>query len=226
MPEKTNRISFQGELRRQFRHRLPQHVPGMEPLPCQTFEDAFNAVETGKADLAMIPIENTIAGRVADIHHLLPESTAAHRRRIFPADPLPADGAAGREARRDQHRAQPYPCARSVPQDHPRQWLEAGGRRRYGGCGQAGGRDQGDRTMAALAPRARRRSLRARDHRGECRGHRKQRHPLRRAVREQAMGSSARRRTSIDDNLHLPRPQHSGRALQGAWAVLPPTAST
>jgi prephenate dehydratase len=48
--------------------------PGMEPLPCPTFEDAFNAVETGKADLAMIPIENTIAGRVADIHHLLPES--------------------------------------------------------------------------------------------------------------------------------------------------------
>jgi prephenate dehydratase len=48
--------------------------PDMEPLPCPTFEDAFNAVETGKADLAMIPIENTIAGRVADIHHLLPES--------------------------------------------------------------------------------------------------------------------------------------------------------
>ena len=48
--------------------------PNMEPLPCPTFEDAFNAVETGKADLAMIPIENTIAGRVADIHHLLPES--------------------------------------------------------------------------------------------------------------------------------------------------------
>ena len=46
----------------------------MSPLPCPTFEDAFNAVETGKADLAMIPIENTIAGRVADIHHLLPES--------------------------------------------------------------------------------------------------------------------------------------------------------
>ena len=46
----------------------------MEPLPCPTFEDAFDAVETGKADLAMIPIENSIAGRVADIHHLLPES--------------------------------------------------------------------------------------------------------------------------------------------------------
>jgi prephenate dehydratase len=48
--------------------------PTMEPLPCQTFEDAFTAVDNGEADLAMIPIENTIAGRVADIHHLLPES--------------------------------------------------------------------------------------------------------------------------------------------------------
>ena len=48
--------------------------PNMEPLPCQTFEDAFLAIENGDADLGMIPIENTIAGRVADIHHLLPES--------------------------------------------------------------------------------------------------------------------------------------------------------
>lgn len=48
--------------------------PDMEPLPCQTFEDAFNAVESGAADLAMIPVENTLAGRVADIHYLLPES--------------------------------------------------------------------------------------------------------------------------------------------------------
>jgi prephenate dehydratase len=46
----------------------------MEPLACPTFEDAFNAVDTGEARLAMIPIENTIAGRVADIHHILPQS--------------------------------------------------------------------------------------------------------------------------------------------------------
>ena len=46
--------------------------PSMEPLPCPTFEDAFVALETGEVDLAMIPIENTLAGRVADIHYLLP----------------------------------------------------------------------------------------------------------------------------------------------------------
>lgn len=74
MPPKTNRISFQGEPGANSDTACRNVYPDMEPLPCPTFEDAFNAVETGKADLAMIPIENTIAGRVADIHHLLPES--------------------------------------------------------------------------------------------------------------------------------------------------------
>lgn len=48
--------------------------PGAKTLPCPTFEDAFLAVSGGRADLAMIPIENTIAGRVADVHHLMPGS--------------------------------------------------------------------------------------------------------------------------------------------------------
>ena len=46
----------------------------MTPLPCAQFEDAFAAVQNGKARLAMIPVDNSIAGRVADIHHLLPSS--------------------------------------------------------------------------------------------------------------------------------------------------------
>ncbi|WP_274630458.1 prephenate dehydratase [Arvimicrobium flavum] len=74
MTQKTNRISFQGEPGANSDTACRNMFPSMEPLPCPTFEDAFNAVETGKADLAMIPIENTIAGRVADIHHILPES--------------------------------------------------------------------------------------------------------------------------------------------------------
>ena len=44
------------------------------PTPCPTFEDALNAVASGEADLGMIPIENSVAGRVADIHHLMPIS--------------------------------------------------------------------------------------------------------------------------------------------------------
>ncbi|GAB1580506.1 MULTISPECIES: prephenate dehydratase [Phyllobacteriaceae] len=74
MAGKTNKISFQGEPGANSDTACRNMFPDMEPLPCPTFEDAFNAVETGAADLAMIPIENTIAGRVADIHHLLPES--------------------------------------------------------------------------------------------------------------------------------------------------------
>ena len=48
--------------------------PEMETVPCSGFEDMFQAVHDGAADLAMVPVENTVAGRVADIHHLLPNS--------------------------------------------------------------------------------------------------------------------------------------------------------
>ena len=48
--------------------------PELATLPCAAFEDVFAAVRDGKARLAMIPVENSVAGRVADIHHLLPES--------------------------------------------------------------------------------------------------------------------------------------------------------
>ena len=49
--------------------------PNMRSLACNTFTDAFAAVADGHARLAMIPIENSVAGRVADIHQLLPESS-------------------------------------------------------------------------------------------------------------------------------------------------------
>lgn len=74
MNAQVDRIAFQGEPGANSDTACRNMFPGMEPLPCPTFEDAFNAVESGKATLAMIPIENTIAGRVADIHHLLPVS--------------------------------------------------------------------------------------------------------------------------------------------------------
>jgi prephenate dehydratase len=70
----TQKISFQGEPGANSHIACKETFPAMEPLPCPTFEDAFAAVQEGKAALAMIPIENSIAGRVADIHHLLPTS--------------------------------------------------------------------------------------------------------------------------------------------------------
>ena len=71
----TNRtISYQGEPGANSHILCAQAYPDWTPLPCPTFEDAFAAVNEGQAGLAMIPIENSIAGRVADIHHLLPTS--------------------------------------------------------------------------------------------------------------------------------------------------------
>ncbi len=72
-PAKT--IAYQGVPGANSHIASQQAFPDMTPLPCATFEDAFAAVETeNRAALAMIPIENTLGGRVADIHHLLPES--------------------------------------------------------------------------------------------------------------------------------------------------------
>ncbi|MBU6373384.1 MAG: prephenate dehydratase [Alphaproteobacteria bacterium] len=70
----TRKISFQGELGANSHIACRAVRPDYEPLPCPTFEDAFAAVSEGAASLAMIPIENSTAGRVADVHHLLPES--------------------------------------------------------------------------------------------------------------------------------------------------------
>ena len=71
---KTEKIAFQGELGANSHIACAEARPTMEPLPCDTFEECFAAVSEGRAALAMIPIENSIAGRVADIHHLLPQS--------------------------------------------------------------------------------------------------------------------------------------------------------
>lgn len=69
------KIIYQGEAGANSHLACVDAYPGAEAIPAATFEDAFAAVEAGTADLAMIPIENSVAGRVADIHHLLPESS-------------------------------------------------------------------------------------------------------------------------------------------------------
>src|SRR5271169_2708317 len=67
-------IAYQGEPGANSHIACAENFPDHEPLPCATFEDAFAALQDGSADLGMIPIENSIAGRVADIHNLLPSS--------------------------------------------------------------------------------------------------------------------------------------------------------
>lgn len=70
----NNIIAFQGELGSNSHLACLNYNKNMELLPCPVFEDVFENVQTGKASLAMMPIENTLAGRVAAIHHLLPQS--------------------------------------------------------------------------------------------------------------------------------------------------------
>lgn len=67
-------IAFQGEPGANSAMACSEMYPDREQLPCRTFEDALDAVTSGRAALAMIPVDNSVAGRVADIHHLLPES--------------------------------------------------------------------------------------------------------------------------------------------------------
>jgi prephenate dehydratase len=68
------KIVFQGEPGANSHLASCEVYPEFDPVPCATFEDAFSAISSGEADLGMIPIENSVAGRVADIHHLMPQS--------------------------------------------------------------------------------------------------------------------------------------------------------
>jgi len=81
-----NRIAFQGLPGAYSDLACRNAYPGMETFPCASFEDAFAAVKHGQARLAMIPIENSVAGRVADVHHLMPHSNlkivAEHFQRV------------------------------------------------------------------------------------------------------------------------------------------------
>ncbi len=70
----NKKIAFQGEPGAYSHEACTKARPDMEPLPCRTFEDVIEAVNTGAADLAMLPVENSTYGRVADIHRLLPHS--------------------------------------------------------------------------------------------------------------------------------------------------------
>lgn len=74
MKNTYKKISFQGALGAYSHLACRTVFKNLETLPCNTFDDAFNAVQNMECDLAMIPVDNTIAGRVADVHHLLPKS--------------------------------------------------------------------------------------------------------------------------------------------------------
>jgi prephenate dehydratase len=68
------KIAFQGEPGANSHEAARDYYPDFEPMACAAFEDAFEAIRNGTAALGMIPVENSIAGRVSDVHHLLPDS--------------------------------------------------------------------------------------------------------------------------------------------------------
>ncbi len=152
---KTNRISFQGDFGANSDMACRDMFPTMEPLALPDISRTPSmAVENGDADLAMIPIENTIAGRVADIHHLLPES----RLHIigeyfmpirFQLMVLPGVLEATKSA--------PYTAISTRSASAARSCAQMAGSRSIAGdtagAAEARGMETGDRTMAALAPR-------------------------------------------------------------------------
>ncbi len=68
------KIAFQGEPGAYSHEACRDSYPDYDVLPCETFEDVIDAVRDGAAEIAMLPVENSTYGRVADIHRLLPES--------------------------------------------------------------------------------------------------------------------------------------------------------
>ncbi len=68
------RVAYQGEPGAYSHEVCLEARPDLDPMPCPTFEDAIEAVRSGAAGFAMLPVENTTYGRVADIHRLLPHS--------------------------------------------------------------------------------------------------------------------------------------------------------
>lgn len=70
----AERIAFQGEPGAYSHQACRERRPELDPVPCRTFEDVIESVASGDAEFAMLPVENSTYGRVADIHHLLPES--------------------------------------------------------------------------------------------------------------------------------------------------------
>jgi prephenate dehydratase len=70
----TQRIAFQGELGAYSHEACAAYAPDAQPVPCASFEEAIEATRSGRTDLAMLPIENSTYGRVADNHRLIPDS--------------------------------------------------------------------------------------------------------------------------------------------------------
>lgn len=141
-------IAFQGAPGANSHRAALEWDPGCLPLPCFAFEDALDAVAAGRAGSAIIPIENSQHGRVADIHFLLPDSGLSIVGEYF----LPIDYAVMGLGKG------PYKAAYSHPQalGQTRLWLRERGIVPMAYADTAGAaalvKEQGDRDACAIAP--------------------------------------------------------------------------
>jgi prephenate dehydratase len=146
----TGRIAFQGEPGAYSHQACREARPGMEVLPCRTFEDAIEAVRKGEADLAMLPVENSTYGRVADMHSLLPESGLHIVDEVYVRVHINLLGVKG--ARLEDVRAA---MSHTVLLGQCRAFLKAHGLRAVTGADTAGSAravaEKGDPSLAALA---------------------------------------------------------------------------
>ncbi len=115
----VQKIAYQGEPGANSHIACKIVYPDWQPLACDTFEDALSAIAEGAAGLGMIPIENSIAGRVADIHHLLPSANLHIVGEYFLPIHFQLLGLKGAKLGDIRIGPQPCPCARPMPQNHP-----------------------------------------------------------------------------------------------------------
>ena len=186
----TRSIAYQGEPGANSHIACVENFPDFDPVPCATFEDAFAALQDGSADLGMIPIENSIAGRVADIHALLPASGLHIVGETFLPihfQLLALPGARIEDLKTVHSHVHALGQCRNIIRRHKLKPVvssdTAGSAREVA--------EWGDKTPRLARDRARRPHLRPGDAGQRRRGRDAQHHPLRRAVEGRAMGAGA-----------------------------------
>ena len=121
-------VAYQGEPGANSHLACIEAYPDLEPLACPTFEDTLAAVRSGGALYAMIPIENSVAGRVADIHHLLPKADLYIVREHFLRVRHQLMALPGASLKTVKRVLEPYPGSRPVPRYSSQAQPEAGAR--------------------------------------------------------------------------------------------------
>ena len=163
----------------------------------------------------MIPIDNSVAGRVADIHHLMPRSGLHIVGRIVPSGAASADGAEGREPEDDQDRREPRARARPVPQGHPRRSGSRPSSPPTPRARRAQVAEAGDMTRAALAPTLAAKIYGLKILKKDVADARSTT-PRASSCSSRKPKWASRNDTARDHHVRVRGAQHPGRALQGA----------